>query len=112
MKIYHNPQCSKSNAVLSLVQQSGAEPQVVNYMDDIPTKEELVALLAMLKLRPIELVRTSEPLFRQKFAGFTFSDEQWVDIMLQHPELIERPIVVKDGKAVIARPIERVLELL
>ncbi len=112
MKIYHNPQCSKSNAALELIRQSGIEPQVVEYLQTIPNKDELVALLAMLNLQPLELIRRNEPLYQQKFEGLTLSDDQWIDVMLQHPELIERPIVVKDGKAVIARPTEKMFDLL
>ena len=112
MKIYHNEQCSKSNATLELIQQHGITPKVINYLIDIPSKEELRSLLAMLNLKPLQLIRTQEPLFQQNFVNLTLTDEQWIDIMLQHPELIERPIVVKGGKAIIARPVEKLLDLL
>ena len=112
MKIYHNQQCSKSNAALELIKQNGITPEVVEYLKATPTKDELKSLLVMLNLQPLQLIRTQEPLFQQKFLNLTLSDEQWIDIMLQHPELIERPIVVKDGKAIIARPAEKVLDLL
>jgi arsenate reductase (glutaredoxin) len=112
MKIYHNEQCSKSNAALELIQQHGITPQVINYLIDTPTKDDLKSLLAMLNLKPLQLIRTQEPLFQEKFTNLTLNDEQWIDIMLQYPELIERPIVVKDGKAIIARPVEKLLDLL
>lgn len=112
MKIYHNTQCSKSCAALELLQQNGITPEVVEYLTDTPTKDELTSLLSMLNLVPLQLIRTQEPLFQEKFAALTLTDEEWIDIMIQHPELIERPIVVHNGKAVIGRPVERVLELL
>lgn len=111
MKIYHNSQCSKSNAALSLLQQKGIEPQVVEYLHQVPTKEELSSLLKLLQINPIQLIRTKEPIFIEKFEGKSFTDEQWIAIMTEHPELIERPIIVHNGKAIIARPPERVFEL-
>lgn len=112
MKIYHNAQCSKSCGALDLIRQNGIEPQVVEYLQAVPTKDELKSLLDMLILKPLQLIRKQEPLFLQNFDGHTLTDEQWIDVMLAHPELIERPIVVKDGKAIIARPFEKVLDLL
>lgn len=112
MKIYHNYQCSKSNCALELIKQNGITPQVLDYLRNTPSKEELIKLLSMLKLKPFDVVRKNEAVFQKNYFGKTFTDEQWLDILLLHPELIERPIVVKDGKAVIARPAERLLELL
>lgn len=112
MKIYHNPQCSKSNGALELIQQHGIIPEVVEYLHTVPTKEELIDILGLLQMKPLELIRTAELLFQEKFEGNSYTDEQWMDIMLQYPELIERPIVINGDKAVIGRPVERVLELL
>ncbi|MHC5354722.1 arsenate reductase (glutaredoxin) [Myroides sp. LJL115] len=112
MKIYHNYQCSKSNCALELIKQNGIIPQIVDYLKTPPTKEELIKLLSMLKLSPVEIVRKNEVIFKDNYSEKTFSDDQWLDILLLHPQLIERPIVVKDGKAVIARPSERLLDLL
>jgi len=112
MKIYHNTSCSKSNAALDLLQQNGITPEVVEYLHNTPTKEELTAILAMLNLKPLQLIRMNEQLFQEKFANMNLSDEEWIDVMLQYPILIERPIIVKDGKAVIGRPVEKVLNLL
>ena len=112
MRIYHNEQCSKSNAALELIQRNGITPMVINYLIDTPTRDELRSLLVMLNLKPLQLIRTQEPMFQQNFMNLTLTEEQWIDIMLQHPELIERPIVVKDGKAIIARPVEKLLDLL
>lgn len=112
MKIYHNPQCSKSIATLELIQQHGIIPEVVEYLHMVPTKEELTSILDLLRIKPLQLIRTKELLFQEKFEGNSYTDEQWIDIMLQYPELIERPIVINGDKAVIGRPVERVLELL
>lgn len=112
MKIYHNTQCSKSNCALELIKENGITPQIVDYLKNTPSKEELIDLLSMLNQKPFDIVRKNEAVFQNNYSGKMFTDEQWLDILLLHPELIERPIIVKDGKAVIARPAERLLELL
>lgn len=112
MKIYHNKMCSKSCAALELMQENGINPQIIEYIHNPPEREELIALLTMLKLKPLELIRTKDALFQQNFKDLTLSDEQWIEVMLENPILIERPIVIKDGKAVIGRPIEKILDLL
>ena len=112
MKIYHNFQCSKSNCALELIKEKGITPQIVDYLKNTPSKEELIMLLSMLNMKPFDIMRKNEVIFQKNYFGKIFTDEQWLDILLLHPELIERPIVVKNGKAVIARPAERLLELL
>lgn len=112
MKIYHNAQCSKSNCALALIKQEGITPEIVDYLHNAPSREELINLLSMLQLQAADIVRKGEAVFKQKYAGKTFSNDQWLDILVQHPALIERPIVVSNGKAVIARPAERLLALL
>lgn len=112
MKIYHNHQCSKSNCALEIINEKGIKPEIVDYLQNAPSKEELINLLGMLHLKPVDIVRKNEPIFQEKYIGQHFTDEQWLEILSQNPILIERPIVVKDGKAVIARPVERLLELL
>lgn len=111
MKIYHNPQCSKSNCALDLITEKGIVPKVVNYLQETPKKEELIKLLDMLKMSPFEIVRKNELIFKEKYQGQDFTDEQWIDILLLHPILIERPIIVHNDKAIIARPAEKILEL-
>lgn len=112
MKIYHNQKCSKSCAALDLLKQNGFEPEIINYLEEVPSKAELTQILQMLKIEPIELIRTKEPLFEQKFKNLSLSKEEWIEIMIENPSLIERPIVVNQGRAVIGRPIERILSLL
>ena len=111
MKVYHNPQCSKSNCALEFITEQGIAPQIINYLQDTPKKEELMEILEMLKMSPFEIIRKNELIFKEQYEGQRFTDEQWIDILLLHPILIERPIIVHNGKAIIARPAEKVLDL-
>lgn len=112
LRIYHNARCSKSRSACAIVAERGIEAEIVNYLDTPPSKEELRALLAKLGMTPRELVRSGEAVFKEHYAGRELSDEQWLDALAAHPILIERPIVVRGDKAVVARPPEKVLELL
>lgn len=104
--------CSKSCAVLDLLQQQPEALMIQEYLDNVPSKDELIDLLILLQLKPLELIRRNEPIFQGKFKDLILTDTEWIDIMLEHPILIERPIVVKGDKAVIGRPIEKVIHLL
>lgn len=110
--IYHNPRCSKSRQVLALLEERGIEPEIVEYLKTPPTRAELKALLAKLGLKPEQLVRTGEELYKVKYRGRDLSDAQWLDALAENPILLERPIVVSGGRAVIGRPPEKVLELI
>lgn len=111
--IYHNPRCSKSRQTLRLIQEQGLEPQVVHYLETPPDQETLDRLLALLGLDPRALMRRKEPEYQELgLDDPSLSREALIDAMVRHPRLIERPIVVKDGQAVLGRPPERVLELL
>ncbi|MBX7093661.1 MAG: arsenate reductase (glutaredoxin) [Flavobacteriales bacterium] len=110
--IYHNPRCSKSRCALDILRENGIEAQVVEYMKEIPTREEFKLLLARLHLGPKDILRTGEELFKSKLKGLRLTDEEWITIMLENPQLIERPIVVKGNKGIVARPPEKVLELI
>jgi arsenate reductase len=110
--IYHNPRCGKSRAALALLQEHGVDAVVVEYLKTPPTTEELRAILKKLDMKPEELVRKSEDVFKEKYAGKSMSDNQWLDALAKHPILIERPIVVKGDRAVVGRPPEKVTELL
>jgi len=113
VKIYHNPRCSKSRQTLQLLKDNNIEPQIVKYLDTPPSREELEAILEMLGMEPRDLMRKKEKEY--KALGLddpNLSREQLIDAMVAHPRLIERPIVIKDGKAAIGRPPEQVLEIL
>jgi arsenate reductase (glutaredoxin) len=112
MLIYHNPRCSKSRGALALLEERGITPEVVRYLDEPPTREELVTLLAKLGMQPSQLVRTGEEVCKAEYAGRNLSEDDWLDAMLAHPALIERPIFVAGERAVVARPPEKVLDLL
>ncbi|HEY8516840.1 MAG TPA: arsenate reductase (glutaredoxin) [Candidatus Binatia bacterium] len=111
--IYHNPVCGKSRGALEILKERGVEHEVIEYLKTPPDRATLERFLDMLPGEPAELVRKDK---RFKELGLNAADyvtrEQVVDILLKHPELMERPVVVRDGRAVIARPSERVLELL
>ena len=112
MKIYHNPRCSKSRDSFNLLTEKGIEFETVEYLKTPLTKEELKDLLVKLNIPAKDLVRKGEKDFKEKFKGKELSEEQWIDAMLQFPKLIERPIVVRGDKAVIGRPIEKVIDLI
>lgn len=112
IKIYHNKNCSKSCNALELLQHQAVDIEVQEYLNDVPTRGQLIELLGQLALKPLELIRKGESVFQEKFQNLYLKDEQWIDVMLAYPILIERPIVVKDGVAVIGRPIEKVLALI
>jgi len=112
MRIYHNPRCSKSRQTLGIIRESGIEPEIVDYLNDTPSAEELRELVRLLGIRPEELVRKGEDIFKEQFKGRAMTDDDWLRAMAEHPKLIERPIVVKGKKAVLGRPPEKVSELL
>ena len=112
MKIYHNPRCTKSRETLKLVQDAGKEVEIIEYLVNPPSPAELKTILKMLNMKPLEIIRKGEDIFKQEFKGKNLSDEEWIEVMVQYPKLIERPIVVSNGKAVLGRPPENVSALL
>jgi arsenate reductase len=109
-RIYHNPRCSKSRETLALLMTNGIDVDIVEYLTQPPTRATLRLLLAKLDARPLELVRTNEPEFGP-FAGRELDENAVLDLLVQHPRLLQRPIVETDSAARIGRPPERVLEL-
>ena len=112
MRIYHNPRCTKSRQTLALLQENGVEPIVVEYLKDLLTTEDLSELIGFLGIEPIALVRKNEAVWKEQFKGKELSDKQVIKAMVENPKLIERPIVVKQKKAVLGRPPENVLQLI
>jgi arsenate reductase len=111
--IYHNPKCSKSRQTLSLLNDQGIEPTIIEYLKKPPTKEELTKILAKLKLKPRDLIRKKEDEYAIcQLDDMSFSDDEIIDFMVKHPILIERPIVLANNKAAIGRPPENVLDII
>lgn len=109
--VWHNPRCTKSRMAMEYLRAKGVEPQVIEYLKNPATREDLEEVIDLLGIRPIDLVRRGEQEFKDFFAGKELTDSEWIDAMLKYPKLIERPIVIKGQKAVIARPAERIDEL-
>ncbi len=112
MKIYHNPRCSKSRQTLELIKSNGVEPEVIEYLKEIPSENELKEVLSNLGIQAEELLRKGEAIFKEQYKGKTLTEDEWIKAMIEHPKLIERPIVVKGNTAVLGRPPENVLSLL
>ncbi|SFZ97830.1 Arsenate reductase [hydrothermal vent metagenome] len=110
--IWHNPRCSKSRNALELLKESGVDAHVVKYLEDVPSKEELEDLLKMLGISARELMRTKETIYKELNLKEENDEGKLIEAMVKNPKLIERPIVIKDGKAAIGRPIENIVELL
>ncbi|WJS94395.1 arsenate reductase (glutaredoxin) [Flavobacterium johnsoniae] len=103
IQIYHNPRCGKSRNCLAFIEQSKQEFEIIPYLTETPSVDELKKLLKQLNLEPIQLVRTKEKIWIENFKGKVLNEEQIINAMVENPILIERPIVVKDGKAIIGR---------
>ncbi|MCZ4244242.1 arsenate reductase (glutaredoxin) [Pedobacter punctiformis] len=112
IKIYHNNKCSKSRSALSILNESGKDFELINYLQQPPTAEELATIINKLGIKPFELIRKGEAIYTEKYKGKDLSDAQWIEAMVQNPVLIERPIIVSGDQAVIARPTEKIYEIL
>ncbi len=112
IKIYHNPRCRKSREGLAVVEDSGKPFEVVRYMDDPLTRSELEELLDKLDIEAIDLVRKQEAIWKSDFKGKDLTQEGVINALLEHPRLIERPVVTYIDKAVIGRPAEKITKLL
>ena len=112
LRIYHNARCSKSRAACALVREQGFEPEVVEYLKSPPSRSELAELLRKLGMPAVSIVRKGEDIYKSEYQGRELNEEQWLDACAKPPILMERPIVVRGERAVVARPPERVLELL
>ncbi len=110
IKIYHNPRCRKSREGLQIIENSGKEFEIIKYLEDFPSEEELAKIIKKLNINPIQLVRKNEKVWKENFKGKDLSDHEIVKAMIENPKLIERPIVINNNKAVIGRPPETILE--
>lgn len=112
IQIWHNPRCSKSRNALTLLEEEGVEAEVVKYLDTPHTEAEIKALLKMLAMDARALMRTKEDIYKELKLKDENDEDKLITAMVKNPKLIERPIVIKDGKAVIGRPIENIIELI
>ena len=111
ISIYHNPRCSKSRQALALLEEKGINPEIILYLEDKPTKEELKDVLQKLGVSADQLLRKNEADYKAHMKGITDEDEL-IELMRAYPKVIERPIIIKGDKAVIGRPPEALLDLL
>ncbi|WP_268122156.1 arsenate reductase (glutaredoxin) [Roseivirga pacifica] len=112
LTIFHNPRCRKSRETLQILEESGEMLEVIEYLKEVPSKEELEKLIEMLGIKPEQLLRKGEAIYKEQFKGKTLTDDEWIEAMVENPKLIERPIVTDGEKAVIGRPPESVKTLL
>lgn len=110
--IYHNNRCSKSRSGLKLLEESGKEFKVVNYLETVPTEQELKDIIKLLGNKPIDLVRKNEAVWKDNFKSKNLSDNEIIRAMVENPKLIERPIVINGKQAVIGRPTENILSII
>lgn len=112
IKIYHNPRCGKSREGLNIVKNSGQEFEIVRYLENVPSKEELKSILKMLDIKPIDLVRQKEKIWIDNFKNKNLSGEAIINAMIENPILIERPIVINGNKVAIGRPPQNIENIL
>ncbi len=113
VEIYHNPRCSKSRQTMQLLEDNGVKTEVIEYLKTPPDHQTLEQILQMLEMEPRELMRKKEAEYKENsLDNPDLSRAQLIDAMIAHPKLIERPIVITNGKAALGRPPERVLEII
>jgi len=107
IQILHNPRCGKSRSCLAFLEESGKEFEIVKYLENVPTVDELKSIIQKLKISPMQLVRVKEKIWTENFKGKSLSDDEIIEAMVTNPILIERPVVINGNQAVIARPLEK-----
>ena len=113
IRIYHNPRCRKSRAGLEYLQAKGLGINIINYLKDEPlTEESITRLIAKLGIKPFELVRTQEDFYKTELKGRTFSDHEWIGILVKNPQLIKRPVIETETAAIIGDPVEEVNKII
>ncbi|MFH7005103.1 arsenate reductase (glutaredoxin) [Flavobacterium bizetiae] len=112
IQIYHNPRCGKSRNCLAFIGQTNQEYEIIPYLTETPSVKELKTLLKKLNIQPLDLVRTKEKIWIENYKGKELTNDQIIEAMANNPILIERPIVIKDGKAIIGRDLDLVASFL
>ena len=110
--IYHNNRCRKSREGLELLGNSGKEYSIREYLNDVPSRDELKNILARLNMKPMELIRKNESIWKEHYKNVSLTDDEIIDAMIKYPKLIERPIVINGDKAVIGRPASKILDII
>lgn len=112
LKIYHNPRCRKSREALQYLQKENHDVEIIHYLEQLITAEELNSILQQLNYAPEQLIRKNEAIWKSDFKGKTLDEKALKSILLDHPKLIERPIISNGKAAVIARPLENLIDFL
>ncbi|GAA4808029.1 arsenate reductase (glutaredoxin) [Litoribaculum gwangyangense] len=112
IQIFHNNRCRKSREGLEILEKSGKDFEVIKYLEAVPSENDLKNILKLLNIKPIELVRKNETIWKENFKGKDLSDDEIVSALIKNPKLIERPIVINGNKAIIGRPSERILDII
>ncbi|PUB32842.1 arsenate reductase [Elizabethkingia sp. YR214] len=112
IQILHNSRCSKSREALQYLEEQKIDFELINIIQNPLSKEEVVSVLQKLGIKAEDLVRKSDALFKEKYAGQELNEEDWINVLVDNPTLIQRPIVIKDNKAVIGRPLENIIDFL
>ena len=108
IKIYHNPRCKKSRAGLQYLREKNVEYEIIEYLKTPFTEAELKDVLIKMNKKPAEVIRLQEDVYKKNFKGRNFTDDEWVKILIEYPKLIQRPIVMKNYKAVLGDPPENI----
>lgn len=112
MKLYHNPRCSKSREALQLLEEKGQNPEIILYMKEFLTHDQLEALLEKLDLDAKDLIRKGEKIWKEEFANKELSEDELIFCMIEYPQLMERPILENGDQARVGRPTDKILEIL
>lgn len=112
MKILHNPMCSKSRETLKILEEKGEQFEIIEYLKETPNFDELKSIIKMIGVAPKDIVRKGEVIYKEHYKDKQLSDDEWIKAMVEHPKLIERPIVINGNKAVIGRPPVKVVDIL
>ncbi len=112
IEIYHNPRCSTSRDGLLILEASGKDFKIIKYLETPLNFERLQQIIKLLKIKPITLIRQMEPIWKANFKDKKLSDKRLIQLMIEHPKLIERPIVINDYKAAIGRPPTNIRDIL
>ncbi|KAB1071423.1 arsenate reductase (glutaredoxin) [Tamlana haliotis] len=110
--IYHNNRCSKSRNGVQILEESGKDFKIIKYLENVPSEEELKNIIKLLNIKPIELVRKNEAIWKSDFKNKDLSDAEIITAMVENPKLIERPIVINGNKAVVGRPPENISKII